>query len=257
MYGRADGAPLHPSISSSPVSMIPSEKQLLEAACHFGHRKEKWNPKMASFLYGTRRGIHIFDLTKTREGLEKTCRHLKKLQTEGKTILFVTTKQHSIPMVENMAKHLGQPMVTKKWISGLLTNWSTLKRRLKYYLDLQRSFQTGEIEKYTKKEQTSLRKKLAKLDIALAGVSKMSGLPDAVFVVDAIRDRVAVLEAAKLKIPLFGICDSNADPDCFTSFIPANDDAVKSLSLILSTIENELLEASPKKAPMDEELVAA
>lgn len=239
--------------------MIPSEKDLLTAACHFGHRKEKWNPKMAPYLFGTRRGIHIFDLTKTRDSLKKVCEHLRKLQNEGKTILFVTTKQQSIPMVESMAKKLGQPMVTKKWIAGLLTNWSTLKRRLKYYLDLQRSFQTGEIEKYTKKEQTSLRKKLAKLDVALAGVAKMNGLPDAVFIVDAIRDRVAVLEAAKLKIPLFGICDSNADPDLFTAFIPANDDAVKSLSLLLSTIENELQESSPKKGAGadDQELVAA
>ncbi len=236
---------------------IPSEKQLLESACHFGHRKEKWNPKMAPFLYGTRRGIHIFDLTKTCNGLKKVCDHMKKLQTEGKTILFVSTKQQSIPMLESIAKKLNQPMVTKKWIPGLLTNWSTIKRRLKYYLDLQRSFQTGEVEKYTKKEQTSLRKKLAKLDTALAGVSRMTGLPDAVFIVDAILDRVAVLEAAKLKIPLFGICDSNADPDLFTAFIPGNDDAVKSLLMILSTIENELLEASPKKAHVDDELVAA
>ena len=236
---------------------IPSEKQLLESACHFGHRKEKWNPKMAPFLYGTRRGIHIFDLTKTCSGLKKVCDHMKKLQTEGKTILFVSTKQQSIPMLESIAKKLNQPMVTKKWIPGLLTNWSTIKRRLKYYLDLQRSFQTGEVEKYTKKEQTSLRKKLAKLDTALAGVSRMTGLPDAVFIVDAILDRVAVLEAAKLKIPLFGICDSNADPDLFTAFIPGNDDAVKSLLMILSTIENELLEASPKKAHVDDELVAA
>ena len=237
--------------------MIPSEKQLLQSACHFGHRKEKWNPKMAKYLYGTRRGIHIFDLTMTHQSLQKVCEQMRALQNMGKTILFVSTKQHSIPMLESIAKKLGQPMVTKKWIPGLLTNWSTIKRRLKYYLDLQRSFQTGEIEKYTKKEQTSLRKKLAKLDIALSGVSKMTGLPDAVFIVDAIRDRVAVLEAAKLKIPLFGICDSNADPDLFTNFIPANDDAVKSLQLILSTIENELLDAAPKKAVKDEELVAA
>lgn len=237
--------------------MIPSEKQLLDNAVHFGHRKEKWNPKMAPYLYGVRRGIHIFDLTKTAKQLAKVCEHMKKLQIEGKTILFVSTKQQSIPMIESIAKKLNQPMVTKKWIPGLLTNWSTIKRRLKYYLDLGRSFQTGEIEKYTKKEQTSERKKLAKLDIALAGVSKMTGLPDAVFIVDAILDRVAVLEAAKLKIPLFGICDSNADPDLFTAFIPANDDAVKSLSMILSTIENELLEATPKKAVEDDELVAA
>jgi small subunit ribosomal protein S2 len=233
--------------------MIPSEKELLAAACHFGHRKEKWNPKMAPAIYGVRKGIHIFDLTKTREGLVKVCEQLKKLQAEGKTILFVSTKQQSIPMLESVAKKLNQPMVTKKWIPGLLTNWPTIKRRLRYYLDLQRSFQTGEIEKYTKKEQTALRKKLAKLDTALAGVSHMTGLPDAVFIVDAIRDRVAVLEAAKLKIPLYGICDSTADPDLFNAFIPANDDAVKSLSLLLGTVEKELLEVSPKSAAPDKD----
>ena len=202
---------------------------------------------MKQYLYGVRRGIHIFDLTQTKKKLEEVCNALKKLQDEGKTILFVSTKQQSIPLIEHIAMTLGQPMVTKKWIPGLLTNWSTIKRRLKYYLDLQRSFQTGEVEKYTKKEQTELRKKLAKLDIALAGVSKMTGLPDAVFVLDAIRDRVAVLEAAKLKVPLYGICDSNADPELFTAFIPANDDAVKSITLILHTLESEL--GSGKKVP--------
>jgi small subunit ribosomal protein S2 len=226
---------------------IPSEKELLDNAAHFGHRKEKWNPKMAPYLYGVRKGIHIFDLTKTRVHLERACHELKKFHDEGKTILFVSTKQQSIPLIEHLAGTLRQPMVTKKWIPGLLTNWSTLKRRLKYYLDLQKSFQTGEVEKYTKKEQTSLRKKLAKLDNALAGVATMTGLPDAVFVVDAIRDRVAVLEAAKLKIPIFGICDSNADPDHFTACIPANDDAVKSITLILKTIEEELSAGGGKK----------
>ena len=230
---------------------IPSEKELITNACHFGHRKEKWNPKMKQYLYGVRRGIHIFDLTQTKKKLEEVCNALKKLQDEGKTILFVSTKQQSIPLIEHLAMALGQPMVTKKWIPGLLTNWSTIKRRLKYYLDLQRSFQTGEVEKYTKKEQTELRKKLAKLDIALAGVSKMTGLPDAVFVLDAIRDRVAVLEAAKLKVPLYGICDSNADPELFTAFIPANDDAVKSITLILNTLESEL--GSGKKVPAKRE----
>src|SRR3989344_5051207 len=230
---------------------IPSEKELITNACHFGHRKEKWNPKMKQYLYGVRRGIHIFDLTQTKKKLEEVCSALKKLQDEGKTILFISTKQQTIPMLEKLANALHQPMVTKKWISGLLTNWSTLKRRLQYYLDLQRSFQTGEIEKYTKKEQTALRKKLAKLDIALSGVSKMTGLPDAVFVLDAIRDRVAVLEAAKLKVPLYGICDSNADPELFTAFIPANDDAVKSITLILNTLESEL--GSGKKVPAKRE----
>jgi small subunit ribosomal protein S2 len=232
---------------------IPSEADLLKSAVHFGHRKEKWNPKMKKHLYGVRKGIHIFDLQQTRKHLDLVCGHLKKLQTEGKTILFVSTKQQSIPLIERLSQSLGQPMVTKKWIPGLLTNWSTIKRRLKYYLDLQRSFQTGEVEKYTKKEQTALRKLLAKLDIALAGVARMTGLPDAVFVVDAIRDRVAVLEAAKLKIPIFGICDSNADPDHFTAYIPANDDAVKSIDLILATIESELQDAKSSKKKSEEE----
>ncbi len=225
---------------------IPSEKTLLDHAVHFGHRKEKWNPKMAPYLYGTRKGIHIFDLAQTRQHLEDMIAALKKLQVEGKTILFVSTKQQSIPMIESLAQSLGQPMVTKKWIPGLLTNWPTMKRRIRYYLDLQRSFQTGEIEKYTKKEQTELRKKLAKLDIALAGVAKMPGLPDAVFILDAVRDRVAVAEAATLKIPLFGVCDSNADPDRFTTFVPANDDAVKSIELLLKTVEEELGEGKKK-----------
>ena len=229
---------------------IPSEKELLAAACHFGHRKEKWNPKMSPYLYGVRKGIHIFDLVQTKKKLEEACAALKKLQVEGKTILFVSTKQQSIPLIENLATVLNQPMVTKKWIPGLLTNWTTIRRRLKYYLDLQRSFQTGEVEKYTKKEQTSLRKKLAKLDTALAGVARMTGLPDAVFIVDAIRDRVAVLEAAKLHIPIYGICDSNADPDQFTCMIPANDDALKAIVLLLNTVEAELSDGK-KRAMKD------
>lgn len=226
---------------------IPSEQELLAAACHFGHPKQKWNPKIAPYLYGSRKGIHIFDLEKTREGLVQVCEELKVRQAAGKSILFVSTKQQAIPHIERMGAELGQPVVTKKWIAGLLTNWPTLKRRLQFYLDLRRSFQTGEVEKYTKKEQMQLRKQLTKLDSALSGVSHMTGLPDALFVVDAVRDHVAVLEAKKLGIPVFGICDSNADPDEFTACVPGNDDAVKSLGLILGTVLHELSGAKAKK----------
>jgi small subunit ribosomal protein S2 len=233
---------------------VPSEKDLLAAACHFGHPKEKWNPKMKKYIYGTRKGIHIFDLTKTRQHLELCVSELKKLQDEGKTILFVSTKQQSIPLVEEIGRVLNQPVVTKKWIPGLLTNWPTLKRRLQYYLDLRRGFQTGEMDKYTKKEQVQLRKMLTKLDAALSGVAHMTGLPQALFVVDAVRDHVAVLEAKKLNIPVYGICDSNANPDEFTVCIPANDDAVKSISLILSTALEVLSQA---KAAKKEEMPAS
>lgn len=227
---------------------IPSESELLEHACHFGHPVAKWNPKIAEYLYGSRKGIHIFNLEKTREGLMKVIDALKALQAEGKTILFVSTKQQSIPLIEEMGQKLGHPIVTKKWIAGLLTNWPTIKRRLQYYLDLRTSFQTGTIEKYTKKEQTSLRKEMMKLDSALAGVSAMRGLPDALFVVDAVRDHVAVLEAKKLGIPVFGICDSNANPDEFTACVPANDDAVRSIRILLDTITAELSNVRSKKA---------
>lgn len=225
---------------------IPAEKQLLDAACHFGHRKDKWNPRIAPYIYGSRKGIHIFDLTETRNRLERMCSALKQLQNTGKTILLVSTKQQSTVFLEEAGRQLGQPTVTKKWIPGLLTNWSTIRSRIRYYLDLQQSFKTGEIEKYTKKEQTYLRKQLAKLDNALAGVAHMTGVPDAVFVIDAVRDRVAVLEAKKLGIPVYGICDSNADPELFTEFVPCNDDAVKSIALILSTVTDELASAKPK-----------
>lgn len=226
---------------------IPSESELLEHACHFGHPVAKWNPKIAEYLYGSRKGIHIFNLEKTRQGLIDVIDGLKALQAEGKTILFVSTKQQSIPLIEEMGQKLGHPIVTKKWIAGLLTNWPTIRRRLQYYLDLRKSFQTGEIEKYTKKEQTSLRKEMMKLDSALSGVSGMNGLPDALFVIDGVRDHVAVLEAKKLSIPVYGICDSNANPDEFTACIPANDDAVRSIRIILDTITSELLTVRSKK----------
>jgi small subunit ribosomal protein S2 len=225
---------------------IPTPEELLKAACHFGHPKEKWNPKMSPYLYGTMKGVHIFDLQKTEDHLRRTCEAMRALLADGKTILFVSTKQQTVPLLEALATKLQQPMVTKRWIPGLLTNWATVKRRLQYYLDLRRSFQTGEVEKYTKKEQLNLRKKLTKLDTALGGVSMMKNLPHALFVVDAVRDRVAVREARGITIPVFGICDSNADPDDFTICIPANDDAVKSVAIILSTLESALTDL-PKK----------
>lgn len=235
---------------------LPTEADLLAAACHIGHPKNKWHPKMAPYLYGVRRGVHIFDLTQTRTHLEHVVGALKKLQAEGKTILFVSTKQQSIPLIEEIGESLSQPTVTKKWIPGLLTNWSTLKRRIKYYLELKDSFRSKEVEKYTKKEQTMLRKKLIKLETALGGVSSMTKIPDALFVIDALRDRVSVLEANVLKIPVYGLCDSNVNPSNFKLFIPCNDDAVKSIGFILATIRDALGGAPKERMPEEEEPAA-
>lgn len=235
---------------------IPTEEELVAAACHIGHRVAKWNPKMKQFLYGEEKGTHIFDLTKTREQLSKACEQLTALHTAGKMILFVSTKLHSTALLEELGRATGHPIVTKKWIPGLLTNYRTISRRIKYYLDLQDAFRTGTVSKYTKQEQTQLRKKLAKLDHALSGVAGMTGLPHAIFVVDAIRDRIAVQEAHGLGILVFGICDSPADPDFFTIPIPANDDSVNSIRLILNTVKEALLNA-PKHSEKKEEVAAA
>ncbi len=230
---------------------LPTPKDLVDAACHFGHRKEKWNPKMKPYLFGIRRGVHIFDLEKTHEKLVKLLDELRALQKSGKTILFVSTKLQALGPIEELRNTLSQPVVTKKWVPGLLTNWATIKNRIKYYLDLQQSFRTGDVEKYTKKEQVGLRKELAKLEASFSGVAGMKGLPDAMFVVDAVRDHVAVLEAKKIGIPVYGICDSNADPDDFKIFVPANDDAVRSIHLILSTIGRELSGSTKTVQPSD------
>jgi small subunit ribosomal protein S2 len=235
---------------------IPSEEQLMQSACHIGQRSFKWNPKMKPFIYGIQNGVHIFDLTKTRKKLEEVCEKLQELNKTGKNILFVSTKQFSTHYLEVLGQAVGHPIVTKKWIPGLLTNWKTISRRIKYYLDLQESFKTGEVEKYTKKEQLQLRKKLAKLDHALSGVSGMKELPDAVFVVDAVRDVIAVKEAKTIGIPVFGICDSNADPDYFTIPIPCNDDAVNSVKIVLETVQ-EALGGEVKKEEKKEEVKAS
>jgi len=220
---------------------IPSTKDLVMAACHFGHPKQKWHPGMKSFIYGTRKGIHIFDIEQTHAHLTDVVTELKKLQETGKDILFVSTKQQSTAFIEELCESLKQPHVTKKWIPGLLTNWNTLKQRIKYYKELKEGFATGSIEKYTKKEQTALRKQMMKLETALSGVAEMKGAPAAVFVIDGVRDNVAVKEANRLKIPVYGICDTNCDPSEFTNFIPANDDAVSSIALILNTIKQNLI----------------
>ncbi len=233
---------------------IPKEEVLLEAACHIGHPAAKWNPKMKPYLYGIQNGTHIFDLNKTKNQLEECCNKLADLQKKGKAILFVSTKLFSTALLEELGKETGHPIVTKKWIPGLITNWKTISRRIKYYLDLQKQFQTGEVEKYTKKEQLDLRKKLTQLDRALAGVAGMTKLPDAIFVVDALRDKIAVKEANVAGIPVFGICDSMSDPDSFTVAVPANDDASASVKLILKTVQDVLQEAASAPPEPEEKI---
>lgn len=222
-------------------------KEMLAAAVHFGHQTHKWNPKMKPFLYGVRDGIHIFDLQKTFDMQEAALTFLQKTVEEGKKILFVSTKQQAATLVEGVAKKCNMPHVTYKWIGGLLTNFSTVKKRIKYFLELTEKKENGEFEKYTKKEASKLTKELEKLETAFGGLQGMKKKPHVLFVIDSVRDNIAVKEANKLNIPVVAIADSNADPDEIDYPIPGNDDAVKSLKYFLSKVEDAILNVKSKK----------
>lgn len=218
--------------------------KMYECGVHIGHRTQKWNPKMKKYIHGEKNGIHVIDLEKTEDCLKKAMEFLNKLSVEGKTVLFVSTKPQSIKLLEGTAIDVHMPYVVNRWISGLLTNFDTLKTRIKYFVNLKEQDSSGELEKYTKKEASNLRKQIEKLETTLGGVQTLTRLPDAVFVVDAVRDSVVVKEALKLKIPLVSIVDTNADPTKITYPIPANDDAVKSLTYVLGKIKEAFKKTS-------------
>lgn len=209
---------------------------MLAAGCHFGHKDYKWNPKMRSYLYGAREGIHIFDLEETQRLLQKAGNFLREAASAGKIILLVSTKLHAARLLTEAAQKCGCPFITRKWMPGLLTNYETIRKRIKFFKDLRSQKENGEWDKYTKKERHDLQRTLDKLQEAFSGVENMNKIPDVVVVFDCVRDLLALKEANKLKIATVGVCDSNADPDLLTYPIPGNDDAVKSLKYFIDKI---------------------
>jgi small subunit ribosomal protein S2 len=217
-------------------------KEMLEAAVHFGHKTQKWNPKMRKFIYGEKNGIHLFDLQKTQQCLVNAVEFLKHESASGKNILLVSTKPQAAQLIVEMGSSTRMPYVVHKWLGGLLTNFSTMKQRIRYFRSLLEQEKTGEFAKYTKKEASGLKKTIEKLEAALGGVRELDRLPDVVFVADAVRDKIAIREANKMKIPVVAIVDSNADPDGVAYPIPGNDDAVKSLTYLITAVKNAILE---------------
>lgn len=215
---------------------------MLEAAIHFGHKTQRWNPKIKRYLYGERNGIHIFDLAKTQEHLVKAEEFLKHSAASGKRILLVSTKPQAAHLIKDAAFAAKMPYVIHKWMGGLLTNFATMKKRIRYLRTLKEQEKTGEFEKYTKKEAANLKKVIIKLEDALGGVQELEHLPDVLFVADVVRDKIAVKEANKMKIPVIAIVDSNADPDGVAYPIPGNDDAVKSLSYLITAVKDAMVE---------------
>lgn len=211
-------------------------KEMLNAAVHFGHKTAKWHPKMSKYIYGAKDGIHIIDLFKTKKALDEAKTFLETYSKEGKSILFVGTKPQAANYVSSACKAAGLSYVTSKWISGLLTNFATVKSRIKYLNKLKDEEQTGELEKYTKKEISKFKKIGAKLEESLGGVCNMTAVPDAVVVFDAVRDSIAIKEAAKLGIPVVAVCDTNANPAGVTYIIPGNDDSIKSIEFFVKEL---------------------
>lgn len=221
-------------------------KEMLDAAVHFGHKTQKWNPKMKKYIFGSRNGIHIFDLAKSKDCLDKAMEYLKMVSASGKKVLLVSTKPQAAQLILETAEATNMPYVIHKWIGGLITNFSTIKQRIKYLRNLKEQEKTGEIEKYTKKEASDIKKTIVKLEAALGGVKDLDRVPDVIFVADAVRDQIVIKEANKVKVPVVAIVDSDADPDGVAYPIPGNDDAIKSLTYLINKVKSAIIEGRGK-----------
>lgn len=218
------------------MPQMPTLVDMLKAGVHFGHQKSRWHPKMEQYLFGSRNGVHVIDLDKTQEELEKALTYVKDLAAKGKVILFVGTKRQARALVQAAAESCGMPFLTERWIGGLLTNFDEFRRRLKKYKTLKDMAATGEIEKYTKKEQSTLKKQIAKMDKYLAGLVTVDKIPDALYITDVRVEKTAVTEARRVHVPIVAVCDSNVDPTKVQYPIPSNDDAVNAIKLIADLI---------------------
>jgi len=224
------------------MTKIPSMMDLLKSGMHFGHQKSRWHPKMKPYIFGVRNGVHILDLERTVEQLEKALEYSKSLAAAGKVVLFVGTKRQAQPLVKAAAESCGMPFLTERWIGGLLTNFDETKQRIKKYKMLKQQIASGEIEKYTKKEQIDLVKSVAKMDKYLAGLTNLEKMPDAMFVIDMRVCKTAVNEGLRTNVPIIGVCDSNVNPDQADYVIPANDDAVNSIKTISDLVAEAINE---------------
>ena len=223
---------------------MPSEliKQFLEAGVHFGHKVSRWNPKMKKFIFGARSGIYIIDLEKTEENLNKARDFLQEITSKGEMVLFVGTKKQIQDIVQQEAIRCGMYYVSERWPGGLLTNFSTIKKRIGRLKEIEKMKEDGTFEKFTKKEVAGLEKELSKLKKNFAGIVQMEKMPKAIYIVDTKKEETAVREAKRLSIPIIGLIDTNSDPDLVAFPIPGNDDASKSVRLITSLIADTVIE---------------
>ena len=220
----------------------PTFDQLLEAGCHFGHLKRKWNPAMAPYIFMERNGIHIIDLYKTAAKLDEAAAALKNIARSGKKVLFVATKKQAKQVIADMATSVNMPYVIERWPGGMLTNFPTIRKAVKKMASIDKMTKDGTFDNLSKRERLQVTRQRAKLEKTLGSIADLNRLPSALFVVDVLKERIAVAEANRLGIPVFAIVDTNSDPSNVDFVIPANDDASKSIELILGTVTAAMAE---------------
>ena len=221
---------------------VVAMKQLLEAGVHFGHQTRRWDPKMAEYIFQARNGIHIIDLQKTSKKLDEAYAFLKEQAEEGKTVLFVGTKKQAQECVKEAAEKCGMYYVDQRWLGGMLTNFDTIRARVQRLKDLEAMQEDGTFDVLPKKEVILLKKEMEKLERNLGGIKEMDKIPEVIFLVDPKKERIAVLEAKKLNIPVIGLVDTNCNPEEVDYPIPGNDDAIRAVKLIADVMANAVIE---------------
>ena len=234
---------------------VVAMKQLLEAGVHFGHQTRRWDPKMAEYIFQARNGIHIIDLQKTSKKLDEAYTFLKEQVEEGKTVLFVGTKKQAQECMKEAALKCGMYYVDQRWLGGMLTNFDTIQKRIQRLKELETMEQDGTFEVLPKKEVILLKKEMDKLERNLGGIKEMDKLPGVIFLVDPKKERIAVLEAKKLNIPVIGLVDTNCNPEELDYPIPGNDDAIRAVKLIADVMANAVIEGKQGESfePVEEQ----
>lgn len=228
-------------------------QQLLEAGVHFGHLKKKWNPKMLPYIFTEKNGIHIIDLNRTIEGMEEAAAALKSIAKSGKKIMFVATKKQAKEIVSEAAAKVNMPFVTERWLGGMLTNFSTIRKSVKKMQSIEKMLQDGTMDSVTKKERLTLTRSKEKMEKVLGGISQMGRTPAALFMVDISHEHIALAESKRLGISTFAMVDTNSDPTKVDFAIPANDDATKSIAIVVQYMTAAIMEGLQERAQNKEE----
>lgn len=227
-------------------------EDMIEAGLQFGHRTSRAHPKMRQFVQGVRNTVHIIDIEKTAEKLKQTLAFIQELISDNKVILFIGTKVQVKDLVEEIASACKMPYVTDRWLGGTFTNFEIIKKRIEYFKDLQKKKEDGELEKYTKKEKAKIEREIAGLARKFEGMRDLTKFPDAIFVIDMKKDALAIKEARQKNIKVIAIADTDVDPSLADCFIPANDDAISSITYILEKVKKVILNTKPKAAVKEE-----